>query len=81
MNLRHADDFHVGITLDETHLPDGVMALLNLFVDLNELKFKPQLSTNHHHTPKMVQALADSVNLQGVVEPPSDQSLVSSIDS
>ncbi|KNZ51506.1 uncharacterized protein VP01_3924g1, partial [Puccinia sorghi] len=60
INLCHADDFHVGFTLDETHLLDDFMALLNLFVDLNELKFKPQLSTNHHHTPEM--ALADSLS-------------------
>ncbi|KAI9624961.1 hypothetical protein H4Q26_016528 [Puccinia striiformis f. sp. tritici PST-130] len=68
INLRHADDFHVGITLDETHSLDDVVALLNLFVDLNELNLT------------MVLALADSLNLKAVIDPPSDQSLVSSTE-
>ncbi|KNF00314.1 hypothetical protein PSTG_06487 [Puccinia striiformis f. sp. tritici PST-78] len=79
INLRHADDFHVGITLDETHSLDDVVALLNLFVDLNELKFNRR-SGPDYYTPQMVLALADSLNLKAVIDPPSDQSLVSSTE-
>ncbi|PLW18356.1 hypothetical protein PCANC_14206 [Puccinia coronata f. sp. avenae] len=80
INLRHADDFHVGITLDETHSLNDIVSLLNLFVDLNELKFNRRHRPDQHFTPEMVLALADSLNLGPVVNPPSDQSLVSSTD-
>ncbi|OAV95441.1 hypothetical protein PTTG_09874 [Puccinia triticina 1-1 BBBD Race 1] len=80
INLRHADDFHVGITLDETHSIDDVLALLNLFVDLNELKFNRRLGPDHHYSRESLLALADSLNLKPVIEPLSDQSLVSSTD-
>ncbi|EFP76146.2 glycine dehydrogenase subunit 2 [Puccinia graminis f. sp. tritici CRL 75-36-700-3] len=80
INLRHADDFHVGITLDETHSLNDILALLNLFVDLNELKFNRRLGPDHHYSEQSLLALADSLNLKPVIGPLSDQSLVSSTD-
>ncbi|MBW0521719.1 hypothetical protein O181_061434 [Austropuccinia psidii MF-1] len=77
INLRHADDFHVGITLDESHTMNDVISLLNLFVDLNELKFNRRLGPDHHHNHKTVLQLANSLGIHPVLNDPSDTSLIS----
>ncbi|KAH9470967.1 hypothetical protein Pst134EA_004877 [Puccinia striiformis f. sp. tritici] len=48
----------------ETHSPGDVVRLLNLSVDLNELKFNRRLGLDRHYTPQMVLGLAESLSLK-----------------
>ncbi|CAH7681850.1 glycine dehydrogenase subunit 2 [Phakopsora pachyrhizi] len=69
INLRQADGSHVGITLDESHSIEDVLALLNLFVDINQIRFhnRPNLSKKSpddpHFTTQSVLDIANDLNL------------------
>lgn len=76
INLRSPDDFHVGITMDESHSIDDLVKLLNLFVDLNDMTFNNRRSAaDHHFTVQSVLDLAKSLKLDAILELPTSNSI------
>lgn len=76
INLRCSDDFHVGITIDESHSIDDLVKILNLFVDLNDIQFNnSRVGPDHYFTAQSVLDLAKSLKLETIVELPSSTSI------
>lgn len=76
INLRFPDEFHVGITIDESHSIEDLVKILNLFVELNDITFNnSRAGPDHYFTTQSVIDLAKSLKLQPILELPTTNSI------